>query len=450
MAYLEEKVLSRQLAQQVLEVRQAGLSDQDRYLIRQHLLDSLASALVGCRSAEFRDLFTQSLGEGDGSRLAPWEVQNLGMLWGFAINGSVYEDGSREGACHPAAAVMPVVLALAAGKSWDLIDRSIMAGYDVMVALARAGNPHFAKKGFHATAIAAPFGAAATVAQLLEYDLATTQHALCLAAMGCSGLMSSFKKGSTQPLQVAWGVRSGMAAALMAGQGHTGYPPILEEGFFPAYLGFDASEGLLRPFEFGHAISGCYLKSYPGCRHVHASLEAFLEIDRDHSISAESIAAIKVGTYGIAISTGIASLQKRGDAYFNIPYAIASRIVLGRSDYDAFDERHFSHGTIRELMAKTSLAVDPEIEGLYPNQRGSRVEVVLNDGSSLVGRVRFPLGEPETSLPVSNTLQKLEASAAGLLKDGEKKALAGMLDLSAGTPLSDCFPAGLLGSAVFL
>ena len=415
----QDTPLSRYLAELVLGLREARLSEADRLVVRQHLLDSLASAFVGCRSPEFRDLAGLS---------APPRAEELGALWAFAINGSVSEDGSREGACHPAAAVIPAVLIFARGRTWQEIDRAIVAGYDVMVRLARCGNPHFAQKGFHATAVTAPFGAAAAVAQLLGYELATTQNALCLAAMGCSGLMSSFKQGSTQPLQVAWGVRSGIAAALMAGKGHAGYGRIFEEGFFPAYLGFDAGASARMPLEYDHAITGCYLKPYPGCRHMHASLDAFCTVMERNGINPAQIREIAVGTYPVAITTGIEVLNRRGDAYFNIPYAIAARSVLGKSDYGAFDEMHFTDPAIARLMTRVSVSVDPEMERRYPKQRGARVEVSLADGRIFAHTVEYPLGEPENPLSAAATSEKFRANASGILTPGESAEIEQMLD----------------------
>jgi 2-methylcitrate dehydratase PrpD len=429
--------LSHYLAQLVLEIRDAKLTDKDRGKVRQHLLDGLASAFVGCRSKEFKDLvgLSSRAGTGNVASNAPQNLQDLGMIWAFAINGSVSEDGSREGACHPAAVIMPVILALGEGKSWELIDKAVIAGYDVMVRLARCGNPQFARKGFHPTAIIAPFGAAAAVAQLLEYDLPTTQQALCLAAMGGSGLMSSFKNGTTQPLQVAWGVRNGIAAALLAGKGNTGYPKIIEEGFFPAYLGTDASSSVQLPLGHTYAISGCYLKPYPGCRHMHSSLEAFIAITEQHDIAPENIEEIRVGTYKIAIETEITTLNSRGDAYFNAPYAIAARAVLGKSDFDAFDARHFTNQGISRLMSKVELSVDPEMEKLYPAQRSSRVEVRMVDGKTFSHTVHYLLGEPENPLPVSAIQDKFRANTGGLLTQQERERIEGMLDIAASQPL---------------
>ncbi len=421
MAAEQGKLMADYLAKLVLEIRQAPLSALDRAIVRQHLFDSVASAFIGARSSIFRDLvsLTPLSDSKSANDSTPAEQLDLAMCWAFATNGSVYEDGSREGACHPAAAVMPVVLACAGGKSWENIEKSIVAGYDVMVRLARCGNPQFARKGFHATAVTAPFGAAATLASLLNYDFDTTRQALCLAAMGSSGLMASFKQGSTQPLQVAWGVRNGLAAALLAGKGNQGYPRILEEGFLPAYLGLDVAATASEPLEYALAIQGCYMKPYPGCRHMHASLDAFDTLMTDQHIDVDQIHKISVGTYSIAISTGIKTLESRGDAYFNIPYAIAARALLGRSDYDSFDEKHFTNPRLQQLMQKVSVTVDPEIESRYPLQRGSRVEVMLKNRQLMTSVVASPLGEPEKPLSAVSIRAKFLESINGAVSPEE-------------------------------
>jgi 2-methylcitrate dehydratase PrpD len=246
--------------------------------------------------------------------------------------------------------------------------------------------------------------------------------------MGASGLMASFKYGPTQPLQVAWGVRSGIEAALLAGQGNAGYHRIIDEGFFPAYLGSDAAENLRTPLEMPHAVTGCYLKPWPGCRHLHASLDAFDRIAAGCELRPERIERIDVGTYRMAIDTGINTLDRRGDAYFNIPYAIAARAVLGRIDYDAFDERHFASPAIRSTMGKVSVTVAPEIEAEYPLRRGSRVIVTLAEGGVLTHRVEYALGEPENPLAPEVTAAKLRETAAAFLSKEDINCLETILD----------------------
>jgi len=139
---------------------------------------------------------------------------------------------------------------------------------------------------------------------------------------------------------------------------------------------------------------------------------------------------IHVRTYKIALETEIDDLKNRGDAYFNIPYALAARGVLGKNDWDAFDEKHFKDERLVELIQKVHLDIDPEVESLYPNQRGSVVEVHTVDGNTFCGKVTYPLGEPENPLPESVSREKFRGAAGTFLSPKTMERIERLLDVS--------------------
>lgn len=426
--------LAYYLAQLTSQIGSKPLSEEVRSFIRQHILDAVASAFIGCRKESFVNLcnFAPKLEKGcgwPGGGSQRIDRLDAAMVWAFAVNASVFEDGSREGACHPGAVVVPVIIALSTGVRWEQIDRATMAGYDVMVRMARGGNPEFTSKGFHPTSITAPFGAAAAASLLLGHDVLKTEHALSLAAMGSSGLMSSFKAGDSQPLQVAWAVRCGLSSAILAGEGQTGYPHIIEEGFYPAYLGHAPEPPLDHPLDQEYAILGSYLKPYPGCRHLHPAIDAFSKILDEERVRPEKIESVHVGTYKVAVSTEIHTLNSRGDAYFNIPYALSAKALLGRNDYDAFSERHFRDARLLAFMKKVRVDVDPEVDQHFPKQRGATVEVLTQDGKVYKSKVSCPLGEPENPLPLSVTLEKFRVAAGNYLSKENMVRIEGLLNV---------------------
>ncbi|MGD9045968.1 MAG: MmgE/PrpD family protein [Desulfobacterales bacterium] len=415
-----KKGVAEYLAELAATIGKRTYSDEDLSKVRQHLLDAIAAAFIGCRGAAFKALTQLCPVANEG---CPWpgsgsqrlNSTDAGMTWAFAINASVFEDGSREGACHPAAAVVPAVVAFGGNQKWDHLDRALLAGYEVMVRVARSANPGFIQRGFHPTSVSAPFGAATTASALLSLNPEETAQALSLAALGASGLMKAFKQGSTQPLQVAWAVRSGLQSALLAKDGHHGYDRIIEEGFYPAYLGNSPKQTVDFPLSYPTALGGSYLKPTPGCRHLQPALDAVASVLRGRSVALEQIERIRIGMYATALQTEINDLNSRGDAYFNIPYAIAAYLVLKRNDWDAFNENHFKNKHIRGLLKKVEVYVDSSVESLYPEQRGAKVSVFLSNGSTLSGGVQFPLGEPENPLPLGMTREKLHAAAGTFL-----------------------------------
>ncbi|MBW1999126.1 MAG: MmgE/PrpD family protein [Deltaproteobacteria bacterium] len=428
-----ESSMGDYLAHLVVDIGKRPISGEDLTSVRQHMLDALASAFIGCRSNAFetlKELCPPVEGgiPGPAGGAHPRSMPDGALLWAYAINASVFEDGSREGACHPAAAVIPAVISLSSGANWEDIDRAVVAGYEVMVRMARGGNPEFTARGFHPTSIVAPFGAAASAAILSGFDHYRICNALCIAAMASSGLMSSFKAGETQPLQVAWAVRGGVTAALLAGEGHEGYRYILEEGFYPAYLGHAPDPPLGRDFQYGYAIRGSYLKPYPGCRHLHPAIDAFGKIWEENDLVSEDIESVTVWTYRVAVDTEIHDLNSRGDAYFNIPYALSARAILGQCDYHAFDEKNFKNEKIVALMKKIRVRVDPELDERYPEERGAIVEITMKSRGRYTMEVTHPLGEPENPLPLSVTRQKFRSLARDFLAESTMGRIEKILD----------------------
>jgi 2-methylcitrate dehydratase PrpD len=130
----------------------------------------------------------------------------------------------------------------------------------------------------------------------------------------------------------------------------------------------------------------------------------------------------------VAVETEIHEIHNRGDAYFNIPYALAARGVLGKADWEAFGEEHFKNASLLELMKKVTVLADPEWEGRYPRQRGAGVEVILRDGTVLSAQVDYALGEPENPLPPERTREKFRSTAGKFLDPGMMERMESLLD----------------------
>jgi len=410
--------ISEILTSLIEKIMDSEISKEDCFIVRKHILDAVASAIWGSKSKAFQD-FARLLptryekNQFDGTLDVAMDPEALAMFWAFAIHASVYDDGSREGACHPGTIIIATAMALGTQESWDKIYKAIIVGYDVMVRLGRMGNPELTRRGFHPTSVVAPLGAAATTSVIMGLDRCEMEHALCIAALGGCGLMAGFKGEGTQPLQVAAAVRFGLQAANMAKKGNTGYPQIIEEGFVRAFLGNEIASPVEHPLEHKYAIKGCYLKPYAGCRHLHPSIDALSKIIEREDLEPDKISKITVRTYRVAVETEIHEVRSRYAAYFSIPYVLAARLIIGHNEWDSFDDNYLQNYKIVENMKKVRLYVDEDIDAGYPKQRGSIVRLHLDDGRVLSGKVEHALGEPENPLAVSGIIKKLRQGIIG-------------------------------------
>jgi 2-methylcitrate dehydratase PrpD len=415
--------LAEVIAERSLLAKEAAQRGSDLCLCAsQHLLDTLAALIVGIRVGSYEALMKSIVAERGSVPIPGTEMKtsaiDAGSIVAYQTNASVFEDGSRYGACHPAAGIFPALWAM--GQKAPLLEliQAMVAGYEAMVCIASLGNPTFTQRGFHPTGLCAPFGAAATAGILLKFDLEKMRKALTLASSGSCGLMRAFQEESTQPLHVSHAVRAGLIAALMANQGFSGEKEILERGFLPTFLGYNPQDTAYDHYYFGDtwAIENAYLKPYPGCRHLHPALDAMDQVLTARDIPSQEIDSIKVDTYRVAIETEIHQVKSRGDAYFNMAYALSVRTVLGRADWDAFDVKHLENDEVKGLIDKVQLSIDEDITGAYPAKRGARVTVRVKQGEVFTAFQPLPRGEPELPISFDETAEKFRWEARCYLR----------------------------------
>jgi 2-methylcitrate dehydratase PrpD len=120
---------------------------------------------------------------------------------------------------------------------------------------------------------------------------------------------------------------------------------------------------------------------------------------------------------------------------------------LNRSDWDAFDERHFTNPRILDLMKKINLLVDPEVERLYPKRRGCIVDVQCVNGDVFSGEVDYAWGEPENPLPAAMTREKFRKAAGHALSQRSMDRIEAMLEVAALTDSAESLFQVVTGAA---
>lgn len=394
------------------------------------LLDNLACQISGAAlpwSRGYREA-TRALGSGSGARIVYFgdaaSLDDAAFLNAAFGHANEFDDTHLASGSHPGSVIVPAVLAVAerqhaGGRA--AID-ALIAGVEIMVRIALAGAPNLYDRGHYVPCAVGPFGAAAACARLLGLDEATTLHAMAIAGSHAGGL-KEFKHGggSVKRIHCAIPSMSGVRSAVMAANGITGPPAILEgeHGLLEVFAGtYDAA---LLTAELGSAyrLLGVAFKPFACNLSMHAVVEALDGLQREYGFGAGDVARIDVGVSSSAlrdVGAIVEPLDVLG-AQTSIAFGSAVRLLRGGNgpgDYradDLRDERFLG------LAHRVHVGVDPlcDEERHRLQNRGAVVTVRTHDGRNLERRVRFAKGSPEAPLSDDELIAKFTGAVAPVL-----------------------------------
>jgi 2-methylcitrate dehydratase PrpD len=402
------------------------------------ILDYLASAMAGYRlNRRFSELVTrlyQDMGGSRESRVLFSDLQlpapNAAFLNAAYGHGADIDDGHRTAQGHPGIVVIPAALALAeteriSGK--DLI-LCVVAGYDIFVRFSSAMNPSHFNRGFHSSGTIGTIAAAGAAAKALQLDLNGVRNAIRLAAVQAGGIHEiSESAQASKPLSPAKAAYGGVLAGRMAQLGIEGPYEALEgsKGFIKAFTDAFDWEVLANDLGRKFAITTCYVKLYPACRHSHGSIDAAIRLREANGVRLESIDKVKVHIYPAAIKIvgSIFEPVSQDEAKFSLPYAVATALLKGRFTLSDLDVAHGFDSQTRELVKKIEIVSDPALENRAANLRGARVQLLLKDGTNKEVAVTLPKGDPEFPVTKEDVENKLRLCAEGLVPADRQEAL---------------------------
>lgn len=438
---MQEDTLSRRLARFAARLAYEDLSRAQVSRIKMYFLDWLGSAVAGRDEPPIPivlDLVHGLGGNAEATVMADGSRTNC-LLAALANGASSHvvemDDLHRESILHPAAAIIPAVLAAAEkiGASGRETIAGIAAGYEVGIRVALAAGPeHY--RHWHTTATCGTFGAAAGAGSVLGLDEDRLVWALGSAGTQAAGLWEFLVENAmSKQLHTGKAAFNGLLACLLAEKGFTGAEGILEgrKGFFratsPEFDPGKCLDGLGGEYVFDRNS----LKYHASCGHTHSAIDSVLEATGRRTMGPEDIREVDVYVYRQALDllAGVEATTPHG-AKFNLPFCIATALRYGRVGIGDFSARRLVDPEIRRLMQKIRLHADPELSRAYPSQWPARVNIHTSDGRTLEGACDFPKGDPENPLTEEEVIAKFRDLTAGLISDFDADALAqGVLNL---------------------
>lgn len=210
-----------------------------------------------------------------------------------------YDDTHFAHVGHPSVGIYPA--ALAAGEEMQASAASVadafLIGAEASVRIGmRLGAVHY-NRGFHQTATAGAFGATVAAGRLFGLTRAQMRTALGLCATRASGLKSQFGTMG-KPYNAGIAAANGVECAALARAGFTSADDGLDgpQGFIPTHSDAPVDCAWDTPPPGRFRFTDVKYKLHACCHGTHAMIEALLALRRDHGVTADQVAEIRLET----------------------------------------------------------------------------------------------------------------------------------------------------------
>lgn len=415
--------LSQTLVDWAWSVQTPALPEPVEGAVRRHVLDGLGVALAGWESGEVQGVADVARGLGgpaeatlfgSGVRVG---APGVALANGAVIHALDFDDTHADALIHPTAVVVPAVLATGeqVGAAGALVVAALVGAYEVTLRIGAAVRHGFHRRGFHATAVCGVFGAALGTARVLGLSRTQAVHALGIAGSLSAGSLEFLHTGATtKQMHPGFAAQAGIQAARLAQAGMTGPKTILEgrDGFYRAYADAEVSpERLTDGLGDRWELTRITIKPYPACQLSHASLDAVVAAGTPGTVDPQQIQHITVDVpadgAAIVCEPRPDKLRPRTpyEAKFSLPWSAAALVIDGALTPQTFHPSQLDRGDIAELAQKVTHRVVPG-DVAAATAPGS-AEVVLTDGTRMVGWVPQSRGGPEQPLASHDLRAKL-------------------------------------------
>lgn len=329
-------------------------------------------------------------------------------------HGAELDDGNKKAAGHAGVHLIPAVFALAdkLESSNDDVLIALATGYEAYIRISSAAQPGLVQRGFHSTGMAGTLACAAACARLYHLDAQGIEDSVALATTMTGGLLSyGDSRPAIKPLNPGKAAENGVFSAMLANEGVQGPTESLEgpNGWFHAVTD-EVQEEFLKGSDH-LLLHDCYFKLYPSCRHTHCGIDAALNLHK--KVRSEDIKAVNVYIYPNAIKlAGIKLPKNQDETKFSIPYTLACALLNGSYGIADMDISGLTEDMLK-LIKKITLIPDETMEDRMKGIRGTKVEIIKNNGEKIEEKVLIPKGDPENPLSRDDIIQKLRVCAKG-------------------------------------
>jgi len=398
---------TKTLASYIVSSRLEDIPKDVVHEAKRALLNFVGCAIGGSREPAV-DIAIQALRPFSGERTARLlaRTERFDPLFASVINGISghvfeYDDTTPMNYIHPTPPVASALFAFGSANRTNGRDflHAFLMGFETESRIGNAVYPAHYNAGWHITATAGVFGAAAAISKLLRLSIQQTIWAMGLASTQASGLREMF--GSmAKSFHAGHAARNGYLAAILAQAGFTAGESAIESprGFAAVQASeYDLAKitaGLGEDFQIRYNT----YKPYPCGIVVHPTIDGCIDLHRDYHPAPESIRSVHVRVAPLVVDLCNKRDIRQGlDSKYSIYHSAAVGLVRGKAGLHEYSDAAANDPMIKRVRDRVTAISDAAI-----TEDQSDIKVELDNGQVLhrfiecsLGNVRRPLSDQQ-------------------------------------------------------
>lgn len=337
---------------------------------------------------------------GTGKNLTLKEAVFLNGLNGHALD---FDDGTNSGIIHLGSPIFSLLLPLSQKYHIciEKVLKSAVIGYEASYTLAVSIQPKHKALGYHATGTCGVIGAALAASYMLDFTVEERFNVFAIACVSSTGMLKVLDDGSElKPYNVAKSALLALSSIQMAKAGFKSHHDPLGgyRGFLKMMVGDENIPIKSVLLNGTYAIMKSYTKPYASCRYTHPSVEAAINMRKEHNIVAEDVINIDVKTYDLAVSGhDHQTINGAYSAKMSTPYSTSVALIYGKAGLQEFGNDVLSDEQVKLLTQKVIVSADKELSDIFPQKQSAIVTIYTTKGE-YTKRIDFPKGEPENPM----------------------------------------------------
>jgi 2-methylcitrate dehydratase PrpD len=353
------------------------------------------------------------------------DIFQAALLNGATSHTFDFDDTHMKTVIHPSGPVASALLALAERQAVSGRDflHAFILGVEAECRIGLSVYPAHYDTGWHITATAGVFGAAAAAGRLLKLNEQQMVWALGTAATQACGIRETFGT-MAKPLHPGLAARNGLLAALLAKknltsaeqgiEGRRGFAAVLSTRFRPEAI----TEGLGKSWEI---LSNSY-KPYACGVVIHPAIDGCIQLRNEHRLRPEDIVSIDLKVHPLVLElTGRRTPQSGLEGKFSIYHSCAAAILLGEGGEAAYSDAIVRNPKIVRLRDSVTAVVQA---GVQEDQ--VHITMTLKDGRLLEKTVAHAVGSVDRPMSDADLEAKLRALGKGILTAVHADKLIGL------------------------